>query len=107
MYDVYSSASTVTSYFSKFLTKGVPFLIGEFAADHGSKGNVDEATIMSQCEQLRIGYLGWSWAGNSSDLVTLDITNNFNVSSLTTWGTTLINGTNGIKATAKPCTSFQ
>jgi mannan endo-1,4-beta-mannosidase len=107
MYDVYSSASAVTSYFSKFLAKGLPFIIGEFASDHGSKGDVDDATIMSQCQQLGVGYLGWSWSGNSSDLATLDITNNFNVSSLTTWGSALINGSNGIKATAEPCSCLQ
>lgn len=107
MYDVYSSSSTITSYFSKFLEKGLPFIIGEFAADHGSKGNVDEATIMAQCEQLGIGYLGWSWSGNSSDLASLDITNDFDVSSLTTWGNTLINGSNGIKATAETCSALR
>jgi mannan endo-1,4-beta-mannosidase len=80
--------------------------VGEFASDHGASGNVDEASIMSLAENLGIGYLGWSWAGNSSDLGTLDITNNFNASSLTTWGNTLINGQNGIKATSKPCTCF-
>jgi mannan endo-1,4-beta-mannosidase len=107
MYDVYSAASTVTNYFSKFLAKGLPFIVGEFAADHGSAGGVDEGTIMSQAVQNGVGYLGWSWSGNSSDLVTLDITNNFNVSSLSTWGSTLINGTNGIKSTSKTCTVYQ
>jgi mannan endo-1,4-beta-mannosidase len=106
MYDIYSTAATVTSYFSKFLAKGLPFIVGEFAADHGTKGDVDEATILSSSVQNGTGYLGWSWSGNSTDLATLDMTNNFDVSSLTTWGSRLIDGANGIEATAKTCTVF-
>jgi mannan endo-1,4-beta-mannosidase len=89
------------------MKKGVPLIVGEFAADHGTAGNVDEDTILSQCATLGVGYLGWSWSGNSSDLSTLDITTNFNVSSLTTWGKRLIEGTNGIKASAAVCSVFQ
>ncbi|HEY3499570.1 MAG TPA: hypothetical protein VGK73_32995, partial [Polyangiaceae bacterium] len=83
-----------------------PLVVGEFAADHGDSGNVDEDTIMSLAENLSIGYLGWSWAGNSGDLATLDITNDFNASSLTTWGNRLVNGANGIDATSQTCTCF-
>jgi mannan endo-1,4-beta-mannosidase len=107
MYDVFETSATVSNYFNTFLMRyEAPLVVGEFAADHGEAGNVDENAIMSFAESLGIGYLGWSWAGNSSDLGTLDITNNFNASSLTTWGNTLINGANGIKATSKPCTCF-
>jgi mannan endo-1,4-beta-mannosidase len=107
MYNVFNTASLVTTYFSKFLAKNVPLIVGEFAADHGTAGDVDEGTILSASVQNGIGYLGWSWAGNSSDLATLDITNNFNLSSLTTWGSRLIDGANGIRATGKPCTVFE
>ncbi|MGC4093759.1 MAG: glycoside hydrolase family 5 protein [Polyangiaceae bacterium] len=107
MYDVYETAATISSYFNTFLAKyEAPLVVGEFASDHGSAGNVDEATIMSLAENLGIGYLGWSWSGNASDLATLNITNNFNASSLTTWGTRLISGDNGIKATSTLCTCF-
>ncbi|MGC4065211.1 MAG: cellulase family glycosylhydrolase [Polyangiaceae bacterium] len=107
MYNVFNTATLVTNYFSKFLTKNVPLIVGEFAADHGSAGDVDEATILSASVQSSIGYLGWSWSGNSGDLATLDITNSFNLSSLTTWGSRLIDGANGIRATGTPCTVFQ
>ncbi|HEY3496351.1 MAG TPA: cellulase family glycosylhydrolase, partial [Polyangiaceae bacterium] len=66
MYDVYGSSSTISSYFNGFLSAyDAPLVVGEFAADHGDSGNVDEDTIMSLAENLSIGYLGWSWAGNS------------------------------------------
>jgi hypothetical protein len=107
MYDVYGSSSTVTSYFNNFLMKyDAPLVVGEFAADHGSSGNVDEDTIMALAESLRVGYLGWSWAGNGDGLGSLDITNNFDSGSLTTWGMRLIRGMNGIEATSEICTCF-
>jgi len=107
MYDVYGSANTVTSYIDTFLGHGLPLIVGEFAADHGAGKNVDEGTIMSKAEQSRIGYIGWSWSGNGGDLGSLDITNNFNVGSLTAWGTTLVNGPSGIAETAQTCSCFE
>jgi len=113
MYDVYNSAQVVTDYLTKFLAKGLPLIVGEFAADHGSdpvtgkKKEVDEGTILSLCQQQGVGYAGWSWSGNSADLVSLDMTNNFDVNSLTTWGTRLIRGANGIQETAKVCSMFE
>jgi mannan endo-1,4-beta-mannosidase len=107
MYDVYGSSATVTSYFNSFLMKyEAPLVVGEFAADHGSSGNVDEDTILSLAESLSVGYLGWSWSGNGAGLETLDITTNFDSGTLTTWGTRLIRGMNGIEATSETCTCF-
>ncbi len=102
MYDVYESSSTVTSYFNNFLMKyEAPLVVGEFAADHGAMGNVDEDTILSLAESLSVGYLGWSWSGNGGELGSLDITTNFDSGTLTTWGTRLISGMNGIEATSE------
>lgn len=106
MYDVYGTADVVRAYFDRFLSKEVPFLIGEFAADHGAGKNVDEATIMTLAGQHGIGYLGWSWSGNGSGLESLDITNQFNPDNLTTWGDRLINGDEGIKQTSVVCSCF-
>lgn len=106
MYDVYDSSSVVEAYFNTFLAKGLPLLVGEFAADHGAGNNVDEDTIMAQAASRGVGYLGWSWSGNSSDLTSLDMTNDFNVNSLTTWGTRIIHGSNGIVTSSETCTCF-
>jgi len=108
MYQEFSMASDVTTYVNTFLAEyEAPLIIGEFAADHGSQGDVAEATILSTAESLGLGYLGWSWSGNGSGLETLDITQNFNASSLTSWGNTLVNGANGLQATGEVCTIFQ
>jgi len=108
MYQVYEMGSTVTSYINTFLSNyEAPLIVGEFAADHGEQGGVDEATIMSTAEMLGIGYLGWSWSGNSTDLVSLDMTLDFSPGNLTAWGNTIINGDNGLTATGEVCSVFQ
>ncbi|MBQ8177394.1 MAG: cellulase family glycosylhydrolase [Oscillospiraceae bacterium] len=99
------NASTVRTNIDNALGIGVPVVIGEFAAEH-TGGDVDEATIMSYCTSKNVGYLGWSWKGNNSDLASLDVANSWDGSSLTSWGNTLINGANGIKATSKICSVY-
>lgn len=106
MYQEYGTAERVQAYFDRFLAKGLPFVVGEFAADHGSSGDVDEDTILALSEQHGIGYLGWSWSGNGDGLESLDMTNQFNAGSLTTWGNRLINGENGLKQTSTACSCF-
>lgn len=106
MYEVYQDRSKIEGYVSRFLsTHNLPLIVGEFGADHYGN-NVDEASILAVAEQYNIGYLGWSWSGNSSEVASLDITNNWNVNSLSAWGDRLINGTNGIRATAETASVF-
>lgn len=108
MYDVYGSAQTVTSYFNRFLENNeAPLVVGEFAADHGPGKEVDEGTIMMFAESLGIGYMGWSWSGNGDGLGSLDITQEFNVASLTAWGNTLVHGPFGLMATSETCSVFE
>lgn len=105
MYESYGNASAVQSYLQDFKNKNLPLVIGEFGADHKGAA-VDEDAIMAGSQQFGFGYLGWSWSGNNAETKSLDITNNFNVNSLSTWGNRLINGANGIKQTAKVASIF-
>jgi mannan endo-1,4-beta-mannosidase len=105
MYEVYNNASIVQSYLSSFQTRGLAIIVGEFGAEHNGS-NVAEEAILQYAQDMRIGYLGWSWSGNGSCCVPLDIVNNWNAGSLSTWGNFLINSTNGIKATSKLATNF-
>lgn len=106
MYEVYQDRSTIENYVTTFLNShNLPLVIGEFGADHG--GNfVDADSILAVSEQYGVGYLGWSWSGNGSCCYSLDIVNNFNPSSLTSWGDRLINGTNGIRQTSRRATIY-
>lgn len=105
MYEVYGTASIVQSYLSSFQTRGLAIIVGEFGSEHGGS-NVAEEAILQYAQDMGIGYLGWSWSGNGSCCVQLDIVNNWNAASLSTWGNYLINSTNGIKATSKLATNF-
>ncbi|QEY11805.1 cellulase family glycosylhydrolase [Cellvibrio sp. KY-YJ-3] len=105
MYEVYNNAAIVQSYLNSFQTRGLAIVVGEFGAEHNGS-NVAEEAILQYAQDMGIGYLGWSWSGNGSCCVPLDIVNNWNPASLSTWGNFLINSANGIKATAKLATHF-
>lgn len=103
MYDVYSSASTITSYLDAFKTAGLPLMIGELGW-RASSSNVDTDTVLSEAVKRDIGYLGWSWSGNTDPI--LDMTTGFDPTKLTAWGTRIFQGANGIVATARTATIY-
>ncbi|MBO7401878.1 MAG: cellulase family glycosylhydrolase [Lachnospiraceae bacterium] len=80
---------------------GLCVCVGEFGWKH-SDGNVDEDFIMKYCTEEDIGYLAWSWKGNSGGVEYLDLTDKWDGSALTKeWGEKVVNGEYGIKATSK------
>jgi mannan endo-1,4-beta-mannosidase len=105
MYGVYNTADKVNAYFDAFRTAGLPLVVGEFGNMH-SDGDPDEDTIMAQAQARGLGYLGWSWSGNSSDVAYLDMTNGFDPAALTPWGTRFLTGANGIRQTSKEATVY-
>jgi mannan endo-1,4-beta-mannosidase len=105
MYGVYETDNAVNNYISNIKGKGLPLIIGEFGHDH-SDGDPDEGAIMYRSVEYNIGYLGWSWCGNSGGVEYLDMVNNWNVNSLTDWGDTIVNGPNGLRSRAGTCTIF-
>jgi mannan endo-1,4-beta-mannosidase len=105
MYGVYDTAAEINSYLDAFRTAGLPLVIGEFGHNH-SDGNPDEDTIMAQAQARGLGYIGWSWSGNSGGVEYLDMVNNFNGASLTSWGQRIFNGANGIASTAEEASIF-
>ncbi len=100
MYGVFDTAAEITDYLGRFVTAGLPILVGEFGFDH-SDGNPDEDTILSYTQSQRLGYLGWSWSGNGGGVEYLDMATGFDASQLTTWGQRIFNGANGIKQTSR------
>lgn len=74
--------------------------VGEFGYVH-SDGEVDEDYIMKYCTENNIGYLAWSWKGNSGGVEYLDLSNDWEGNSLSPdWGYKVINGEYGIKNTS-------
>ncbi|WP_371658155.1 glycoside hydrolase family 5 protein [Streptomyces sp. NBC_00280] len=105
MYGVFNTAAKVNDYLNRFVAARLPIVVGEFGHNH-SDGNPDEDAILAAAQRLRLGYLGWSWSGNSSDVQYLDLVTGFDPNQLTSWGRRLFNGTNGIVATAKEAAVF-
>ena len=105
MYGVFDTAAEINDYLGRFITAGLPIVVGEFGHNH-SDGNPDEDTILATAQSRGIGYLGWSWSGNGGGVEYLDMVTNFNASALTSWGQRLFNGANGIKATSREATIY-
>ncbi|MGN9908815.1 cellulose binding domain-containing protein [Phytohabitans sp. LJ34] len=103
MYAVFNTAASIVDYLNRFQANGWPLVIGEFGWRFNS-GEVDHDTILSEAQARGLGYLAWSWSGNTDPI--LDMATNFNPAQLTTWGERIFNGANGIKATSREATIF-
>ena len=104
MYSVFDTAAEITDYLNAFVSAKLPILIGEFGGPADQWGDPDEDTMMATAEQLDIGYLAWSWSGNTDPI--LDLVLNFDPAQTTSWGQRIFNGANGIAQTAKEATVF-
>ncbi|MEV2243652.1 cellulase family glycosylhydrolase [Streptomyces sp. NPDC049970] len=104
MYSVYSTAQSVTDYLNAFVDAGLPIVIGEFGGPADQYGDPDEDTMMAAAEQLDLGYLAWSWSGNTDPV--LDLVIDFDPGRLSSWGERIFHGADGIARTAKEATVF-
>ncbi|WP_064468733.1 glycoside hydrolase family 5 protein [Lederbergia galactosidilytica] len=93
-------ASTVKANIDGVLNQGLAVIIGEFGHRH-TDGDVDEATIMNYSQEKNVGWLAWSWKGNGMEWDYLDLSYDWAGNNLTDWGNTIVNSTNGLKATSE------
>ncbi|MFJ8934728.1 cellulase family glycosylhydrolase [Streptomyces sp. NPDC102365] len=104
MYSVFDTAAEITDYLNAFVTAKLPILIGEFGGPADQYGDPDEDTMMAAAQQLKLGYLAWSWSGNTDPV--LDLTIGFDPTRLSSWGQRVFNGANGIAQTSKEATIY-
>jgi mannan endo-1,4-beta-mannosidase len=104
MYSVFDTAQEITDYLNAFVNAKLPILIGEFGGPADQWGDPDEDTMMATAQQLKLGYLAWSWSGNTDPI--LDLAIGFDPNQLSSWGQRIFNGANGIAQTAKEATVF-
>ncbi|MCZ9344187.1 glycoside hydrolase family 5 protein, partial [Streptomyces sp. TRM76130] len=104
MYSVFDTAAEITDYLGAFVDAGLPIVIGEFGGPADAYGDPDEDTMMATAEQLDLGYLAWSWSGNTDPV--LDLVLDFDPAQMTSWGERIFHGVNGIAATAEEATVF-
>lgn len=85
---------------------GLCVCVGEFGYTH-SDGDVKEEFLMQYCEDNAIGYIAWSWKGNSGGVEYLDLAVEWDGSVLSgDWGEIVVNGANGIRETSVICSVF-
>ncbi|WP_327270305.1 cellulase family glycosylhydrolase [Streptomyces sp. NBC_01218] len=104
MYSVYNTAQAVTDYLNAFVNAKLPILIGEFGGPADQYGDPDEDTMMATAQRLKLGYLAWSWSGNTDPI--LDLVIDFDPTRLSAWGERIFHGVNGIAQTSKEATVF-
>ncbi|MFF5184491.1 cellulase family glycosylhydrolase [Streptomyces sp. NPDC000345] len=104
MYSVFDTAAEITDYLNTFVDAELPILIGEFGGPADQWGDPDEDTMMAAAEQLDLGYLAWSWSGNTDPI--LDLVTDFDPTRLSSWGRRVFNGADGIAQTAKEATVY-
>ncbi len=106
MYEHYKKESVVKSYLETAQENGLCMIVGEFGMDHHGKPVAAES-IIKTCNDLDMGYLGWSWSGNGKGTESLDLVIDFDAEKLSPWGELLFNHPEyGIKATSKKSDIF-
>lgn len=95
----------VRSNIDQALAINVPLCIGEFAYNHQG-AEVAYQTIMDYCQQKSVGYLVWSWTGNSGGAEACDMFGGYDENDVKENGRVTVWGKNGIKETSKECTIY-
>lgn len=105
-YDVAAkNSNTVRQNIDQAILTGFPVVIGEFACSHGGR-YVDWQTILDYSAAKKMGWLVWSWTGNSGGVEDCDMFRGYDESAYLPNGTNTVLGRNGIKETSTECSVF-
>lgn len=105
-YDVAAkNANIVRQNIDQAIKTGLPVVIGEFACSHGG-GYVDWQTILDYSSEKKMGWLVWSWTGNSGGVEDCDMFGGYDESDFRPNGTNTVLGRNGIRDTSVECSVF-
>ena len=110
MYEDYGNPQRILDVLRGAVAGDLPLIVGEFGFQHGDLNGqpipVPYEVMLDEAARLGLGYLAWSWTGNSQDVGYLDLSENGSASALTGWGDDIVNGQNGIRATSQPASLF-
>ncbi len=113
-YSNWNVSTTYGSRINNLLAKNLCIIFGEFGWNvpdsqqpTGFTCKVDAPLLMQWCKQTGIGYLGWSWNGNSPDNACFDMCRSWSdTAQLTTWGRQWAYDVNGVKNTGVKASVF-
>lgn len=95
------NATTIRNNLEGVTEQNLCVCVGEFGYTH-SDGDVDEEYLIDYCQENAIGYIPWSWKGNSGGVEYLDMALEWDGSVLSdNWGAYVVYGINGIYETSK------
>jgi mannan endo-1,4-beta-mannosidase len=103
MYQVYGTAQSVVDYFDAFEAMNLPLIVGEYADTHQGEVVAWE-TIQSEAQARGIGWIGWSYSGNTDPI--LDQVLNFDPNQMTAYGEKIFDSQYGIGNTAERASVF-
>jgi mannan endo-1,4-beta-mannosidase len=108
MYQSYTNPQTILDVVRGAQGQGLPLIVGEFGYQHGEPQPVavPYEVMLDEAARVGMGYLAWSWTGNSENVAYLDMSEDGSAQNLTGWGDDIINGLNGIRTTAQPASIF-
>jgi mannan endo-1,4-beta-mannosidase len=110
MYQSYESSQLILDVIRGAQNQNLPLIVGEFGYQHGERDGqpipVPYEVMIDEAARVGMGYLAWSWTGNSQEVAYLDLSVDGSASNLTAWGDDIINGLNGIRTTAQPASIF-
>jgi hypothetical protein len=107
MYQEFANPQSMMDALNGAVQRKLPFIVGEFGFQHGGPPPiaVPFQTMTAEAARLGIGYMAWSWTGNSGGVEYLDLVDRQS-GAFTAWGSDIIDGANGIRATAKLAAAF-
>jgi mannan endo-1,4-beta-mannosidase len=110
MYQAYEDRQAILDVVRGAQSARLPLIVGEFGFQHGDRNGqpiaVPYEVMLDEAARVGMGYLAWSWTGNSQEVGYLDMTENGSATQLTAWGDDIINGLNGIRSTSQPASIF-
>jgi mannan endo-1,4-beta-mannosidase len=105
MYERFAQPSAVTRALEEAARRRIPLIVGEFGWQHGGR-DIDYQFIMAEAERLGVGFIAWSWKGNSGGDEHLDIAIDWQGLELSPYGQTVMDFISG-SGFARPASIFQ
>lgn len=104
MYERFQARSEITRALDTASRRQLPLIIGEFGWQHAGRA-IDHEFIMAEAERLGIGFVAWSWKGNSGGVEYLDVAVDWQGHTLSPYGQTVMDFIHD-SAFARPASIF-